>query len=469
MAKKNQIIESLLIEDLAEKGRGVGRVNGKVVFVPKAIPGDIIDVRVYKKRRSYLEAKKIKTHQASSNRTEPFCDHANICGGCPIQSLDYEKQLIYKHKLVEDAFKRIAKEEDLKIYPIIPSVRTKHYRNKLEFTFSEFAWIPEEDMDNENRLEIKNVLGFHVPGRFDKVLNIDTCYLQVDIHNKIRNRLAEYAREKNYSFYNIRANTGFLRNLIIRTSTIGEIMLLLSVAQSKKDDIDDIMNFLKSEFPELTSLNYVINEKMNDSIHDLEVKHFSGKPFIVEQLGSLRFNIRPKSFFQTNSTQAINLYDIVKDFAAIDDKSVVFDLYTGTGTIANYVASEANKVIGIEVIKEAIEDAKDNSALNEIDNTSFYVGDVKDKFVSEIFNSEGRPDIVITNPARAGMHGDVIKTLLSIAPDRIVYVSCNPSTQARDVALLSEKYDIIKMQPVDMFPHTMHVENVVLLKKQETV
>jgi len=468
MAKKIQIIESLKIVDLAEKGRGVGKTNGRVIFVPKTIPGDIVDVRIIKKRRDYLEAKKIKTHHQSVDRVEAFCQHANICGGCPIQSLDYKKQLIYKQKLVDDAFKRIAKDETHNISPIIPSEKLRHYRNKLEFTFSEYAWIPEEDMALENRPEVKNVLGFHVPGRFDKVLNIETCYLQNDVHNKIRNRIAEHARQKKYSFYNIRANTGFLRNLIIRTTTLGEIMVLLSVAENNTEAIEEILNLLQEEFPEITSFNYVVNEKMNDSIHDLEVQHFSGNTHIEECLGPLRFKIRPKSFFQTNTSQAINLYNIVKDFASVSKENIVFDLYCGTGTIANIIAAEAKKVIGIELISEAIEDAKENAILNGIDNARFFVGDVKDSFVSDIFQSEGKPDVVITNPARAGMHGDVIKELKKIAPERIIYVSCNPSTQARDVALLKEKYQIVKRQAVDMFPHTMHVENVVLLKKIST-
>jgi 23S rRNA (uracil1939-C5)-methyltransferase len=464
LRNKNRILEGVIIEDLASNGKGVGRHEGKVVFVPKAIPGDVLDLRVVKNKSDFMEAKTLRVVKPSEDRGDAFCSHFGVCGGCPIQNVRYEKQLSYKEKMVVDAFKRIAKHEAGEFIRIKPSEKTKYFRNKLEFTFSKEAWLTKEEMDSGKTQE--NVLGFHAPGRFDKIVNIDRCFLQKNVQNDVRNWIKSYADDNNISYYDIRRNKGVLRNLICRTSTIGELMVILSVATAEQVIIIPIMEAIKKAFPEITSLNYVINEKKNDSIHDLKVLNYSGEDFIEEEMGGMRFKIRPKSFFQTNTYQAQRLYELVKDFAKLDKQDIVFDLYTGTGTIANFLAPLVNKVIGIEIIEEAIDDAKENAIRNNNDNAFFFVGDVKDQFVKDLFEKEGKPSVVITNPARAGMHSKVLESLLDISPDRIIYVSCNPATQARDVGYLKSKYDLIKLCPVDMFPHTLHVENVALLKKR---
>lgn len=465
--KKGKIIENIEVIDYVSEGKGLARVEGKVIFIEKAFPGDKVDVKIVKKKKDFLEGRAVNFHTFSSDRTEAFCEHYGVCGGCKMQDIKYESQLAYKQKMVLDAFRRIGKVEIEPNSPIMGSDDIKFFRNKLEYTFSNKGWLTQEEINSSDFVEKGNVVGFHVPGRFDRVLDVNECSLQKDISNQIRNGIRTFAKANDITFFDLRQQHGFLRNLTIRTTTTGEVMVILSVNGKDSIQLDKVMNYLKDDFSEITSLNYVINEKRNDSIFDLEVVCFDGKDHIIENLGGLNYKIQPKSFFQTNTNGAKKLYDTVVDFAQLKGVEVVFDLYTGTGTIANYVAKTAKKVIGIELIPEAIEDAKINSILNNIDNTVFFAGDVKDAFVQDLFEKEGRPEVLIINPARAGMHHKVVETIIEIAPEKIIYVSCNASTQARDVHMLSEHYTLKKLQTVDMFPHTAHVENVVLLEKKK--
>lgn len=447
----------------------MAKVNDLVVFVPYVVPGDVVDLQVKRKKNHYAEAVAVKFHEYSPVRAVPFCQHYGVCGGCKWQCLPYAEQIKYKQKQVADNLTRIGKIELPEISPILGSEKTEFYRNKLEFTFSNKRWLTEEEVKEDVKYDQMNAVGFHIPGAFDKVLAIEKCWLQDDISNRIRNAVRDYAYEHNYSFFNLRSQEGMLRNLMIRTSSTGELMVLLQckiVEESEMDLMKQLLAFVAERFPQITSLLYVVNNKCNDTINDLDVMVFKGNDHIFEEMEGLRFKIGAKSFYQTNSEQAYNLYKVARNFAGLTGNELVYDLYTGTGTIANFVSRQAGKVIGIEYVPEAIEDAKVNSEINGIDNTLFYAGDMKDILTQEFINQHGRPDVIITDPPRAGMHDDVIDTILFAEPQRIVYVSCNPATQARDLSLLDAKYRVTAVQPVDMFPHTHHVENVVLLEKR---
>ena len=463
------LLEKVTITDVAAEGKALAKVNDMVVFVPYVVPGDVVDLQVKRKRNKYAEAVAVKFHEFSPKRAVPFCQHYGVCGGCKWQCLTYEDQIKYKQKQVTDNLTRIGKVELPEISPILGSEKTEFYRNKLEFTFSDKRWLTEEEVKAEVQYDQMNAVGFHIPGAFDKVLAIEKCWLQDDISNQIRNTIRDYAYEHGLAFYNIRNHEGLLRNLMIRTSSTGELMVLLQVRVSQDKDLDDTKNLLAhvaDKFPQITSLLYVVNNKCNDTINDLDVEVFKGNDHIFEEMEGLRFKVGPKSFYQTNSEQAYNLYKVTREFAGLTGDELVYDLYTGTGTIANFVSRKAKKVIGIEYVPEAIEDAKVNSAINNITNTLFYAGDMKDMLTQDFINEHGRPDVIITDPPRAGMHNDVIDVILFAEPKRIVYVSCNPATQARDLSLLDAKYKVMAVQPVDMFPHTHHVENVVLLEKR---
>lgn len=469
MARKKKelpVIEQVEIVDVAAEGKAIARVNDLVVFVPFVAPGDIVDLQLHRRKHKYAEGRVLKIHKYSDVRTEPFCSHFGICGGCKWQHLLYEQQLFYKQKQVEDNLIRIGKISLPEISPIKGSSKIQFYRNKLEFTFSNKSWLTQEELNSEQTFDCRNALGFHIPGMFDKVLDIKKCWLQDDISNLIRLEIRKYTIEHNYPFFDLREQSGLMRNIIVRTASTGEIMLIVVFFRKDTEKIQALMSHIAEVFPQITSLLYVINQKANDTITDQKVHVFRGRDYIIESMEDLQFKIGPKSFYQTNSEQAYELYKIVRDFAGLNGTELVYDLYTGTGTIANFIASQAHKVIGIEYVPEAIEDAKVNSALNGIENILFYAGDMKDILTQDFINEHGRPDVIITDPPRAGMHDDVIKTILFAEPGKIVYVSCNPATQARDLGLLDEKYKVTRVQPVDMFPHTHHVENVVLLKKK---
>ncbi|WP_347840275.1 23S rRNA (uracil(1939)-C(5))-methyltransferase RlmD [uncultured Draconibacterium sp.] len=464
--RKKPFYENVKIEDIGAEGKAIAKVGDMVVFTKLAVPGDVVDLQVTKKRKRYQEAI-VKAYKVySQDREKAFCEHFGVCGGCKWQILPYQKQLFYKQKQVEDQLSRIGKIELPELNPILGSENEKFYRNKMEFTFSNKRWLSFDEIESEDEIKDPNALGFHVPGLFDKVVNIEKCWLQADPSNQLRNFIYEYALEKELSFFDIREQKGFLRTLIIRTSSTGEIMVIVSFYYEDTVAREALLNTLKERFPEITSLMYVINQKGNDTITDQEIKVFAGRDHIFEEMEGLKFKIGPKSFYQTNSSQAYELYKITRDFAELNGTETVYDLYTGTGTIANFVARKAQKVVGIEYVPEAIEDAKLNAELNGISNASFFAGDMKDVLNEEFIKQHGRPEVVITDPPRAGMHADVVQTIISMQPEKIVYVSCNPATQARDLAMLDSLYQIEKIQPVDMFPHTHHVENVVMLRKR---
>lgn len=447
----------------------MAKVNELVIFVPYVVPGDVVDLQVKRKKNHYAEAVAVKFHEKSPLRTEPFCSHFGVCGGCKWQCLSYEEQLKYKQKQVFDNLTRIGKVELPEFRPILGSEKTRFYRNKLEFTFSNKRWLTEEEVKQDVKYDQMNAVGFHIPGAFDKVLAIDKCWLQDDISNQIRNAVRDYAYAHNFPFFDLRTQEGLLRNIMIRTSSTGELMVVLQCKVTDDEGrrkMEEILQFMADSFPQITSLMYVINNKCNDTIGDLDVEVFKGNDHIFEEMEGLRFKVGPKSFYQTNSEQAYNLYKVAREFAGLTGNELVYDLYTGTGTIANFVARQARKVVGIEYVPEAIEDAKVNSALNGIDNTLFYAGDMKDILTNDFIAEHGRPDVIITDPPRAGMHNDVIDVILAAEPKRIIYVSCNPATQARDLQLLDGKYKVTAVQPVDMFPHTHHVENVVQLERR---
>ena len=447
----------------------MAKVNELVIFVPYVVPGDVVDLQVKRKKNHYAEAVAVKFHEKSPLRTEPFCSHFGVCGGCKWQCLSYEEQLKYKQKQVFDNLTRIGKVELPEFRPILGSEKTRFYRNKLEFTFSNKRWLTEEEVKQDVKYDQMNAVGFHIPGAFDKVLAIDKCWLQDDISNQIRNAVRDYAYAHNFPFFDLRTQEGLLRNIMIRTSSTGELMVVLQCKVTDDEGrrkMEEILQFMADSFPQITSLMYVINNKCNDTIGDLDVEVFKGNDHIFEEMEGLRFKVGPKSFYQTNSEQAYNLYKVAREFAGLTGNELVYDLYTGTGTIANFVARQARKVVGIEYVPEAIEDAKVNSALNGIDNTLFYAGDMKDILTNDFIAEHGCPDVIITDPPRAGMHNDVIDVILAAEPKRIVYVSCNPATQARDLQLLDGKYKVTAVQPVDMFPHTHHVENVVQLERR---
>ena len=461
--KKELILENIEILDAGAEGKAVGKYENKVVFVPYAVPGDVVNVRVFKKRKSYMHGKIIKIVSQSEKRTAPRCKHFGVCGGCTWQNMAYDDQLFYKQKQVTDNLSRIGKFVIPDVLPILPSENIYYYRNKLEFSFSNKKWLTEYSKDLDfNDLDM-NALGFFMPGMFDRVLDIEECYLQQEPSNRIRLAVREFTA--GFDYYDVKKWEGFLRNLIVRNTTTGDLMVILVVRTDDQDRIYRILDFLAQKFPEISSLMYVVNDKKNSVISDLEIKLYQGNPFIIEEMEGLKFKIGPVSFFQTNSFQAYELYKVVRDFAELTGNEIVYDLYTGTGTIANFISETAKKVIGIEYIESAVNDARENSKLNNISNTVFYAGDIAKVLDDEFVDSNGRPDVVVTDPPRAGMHPDILRQLLNIAPDRIVYVSCNPATQARDLNELAQNYSVVKIQPVDMFPHTQHVENVVLLKK----
>lgn len=472
MARKKKelpLLEKVTITDVAAEGKAVAKVNELVIFVPYVVPGDVVDLQVKRKKNHYAEAVAVKFHEKSPLRTDPFCSHFGVCGGCKWQCLSYEEQLKYKQKQVFDNLTRIGKVELPEFRPILGSEKTRFYRNKLEFTFSNKRWLTEEEVKQDVKYDQMNAVGFHIPGAFDKVLAIDKCWLQDDISNQIRNAVRDYAYAHNFPFFDLRTQEGLLRNIMIRTSSTGELMVVLQCKVTDDEGrrkMEEILQFMADSFPQITSLMYVINNKCNDTIGDLDVEVFKGNDHIFEEMEGLRFKVGPKSFYQTNSEQAYNLYKVAREFAGLTGNELVYDLYTGTGTIANFVARQARKVVGIEYVPEAIEDAKVNSALNGIDNTLFYAGDMKDILTNDFIAEHGRPDVIITDPPRAGMHNDVIDVILAAEPKRIVYVSCNPATQARDLQLLDGKYKVTAVQPVDMFPHTHHVENVVQLERR---
>ncbi len=464
--KPAQILENITVIDASSDGQSIAKTDEYVIFIKGAVPGDVVDVQITRKKSKYREAKTIAIKHKSEKRTDSVCSHFGTCGGCKWQNMSYEWQLFYKQKQVTDALTRLAKIDLPEIQKIIPSAKTYNYRNKLEYTFSNKKWLTIEEIDSQQNIEDKNALGFHIPGLFDKILDIEKCHLQEEPSNSIRLTVKDFALKNNLSFFDIREQMGLLRNIIIRSTSTGEWMVIVSFFYDDKENIANLLNHLSEQFPQITSLQYVINSKKNDTISDLDIVVFKGNDSIYENMEGLKFKIGPKSFYQTNSEQAYELYKVTRDFAAITSNEIVYDLYTGTGTIANFVAHQAKKVVGVEYIPAAIEDAKINSAINTISNTTFFAGDMKDVLSNEFIKQNGKPDVIITDPPRAGMHEDVTKKILEIEPDRIVYVSCNPATQARDLQILDSKYKVTKVQPVDMFPQTHHVENVVLLEKK---
>ncbi|WP_184548482.1 23S rRNA (uracil(1939)-C(5))-methyltransferase RlmD [Mucilaginibacter sp. FT3.2] len=459
---KQKFFEDVRIIDIAEEGKGVGKTDDFVLFVDKAIPGDVVDVQVYKSKKNFGEGKINKLKQASEYRTDPFCEHFGTCGGCKWQHMTYEAQLKFKQKSVADALGRIAKVDVDGIMDIVPSPADRYYRNKLEYTFSDKRWLYDGESKEDETLNM-NALGFHIPGRFDKILDVKHCYLQAEPSNDLRNSIRDFVIEQGYSFYNLRNHEGALRNLIVRTSSTGEVMVIVVFAYVSEEEVDKLMKFINARFPQITSLLYIINQKKNDTIFDQDVVAFRGPEYIHEEMNGIKFRIGPKSFYQTNSIQALRLYEITRDFAGFTGNELVYDLYTGAGTIANFIAGSVKEVVGVEYVPTAIEDAKVNSAINNITNTKFYAGDMKDVLVADFVAEHGKPDVIITDPPRAGMHPDVVARLMEIEAPKIVYVSCNAATQARDLLVLKDKYDTVRIQPVDMFPHTQHVENVVLL------
>jgi len=469
--KKNPVLEKLEVSSYAAGGKSIARVDGKVVFIEGAVPGDVVDVKLAKNKKDWAEGKVIHFHQYSSERMQPFCEHFGICGGCKWQMLPYEKQLQYKQEEVEQQMKRIGKVGIPEMLPIAGAPQTERYRNKLEFTFSSRKYFTNSEIadfempeDGPRGLPSIPALGFHVPGSFDKVIDIHQCHLQSEPSNAIRNRLRDYALSKEYSFYDIRNHSGLLRNLMIRLCSTGDLMVNMVVGEENENAIKDLMGFLMKNFSEISSLYYTINKKFNDSLHDQLPVLFHGKPFAIEELGGKRFKVGPKSFFQTNTKQAEVLYSITRDFALLTGKEVVYDLYCGTGSIGIFVSDQAKKVIGVELITEAIDDAKENVVLNQIDNADFFAGDVADICNDDFFKLYGKPDVIITDPPRAGMHEKLVQQILHMRAPVVVYVSCNPATQARDLQMLSEGYAVTAIRPVDMFPHTHHIENVVQLK-----
>ena len=468
MRKKNrrQVFEHIEVVDAGSKGKTIGKApDGRVIFMTNTVPGDVVDVQTTKKRKAFFEGKAIKFHSYSGKRITPKCEHFGVCGGCKWQHMGYEHQLFYKQKEVENNLRRIGHLDLPEISPILGAEAQYFYRNKMEFSFSDSRWLSLEEIQSDIEIDDKNALGFHIPGMWDKILDIKKCHLQADPSNAIRLAVKQFALDNNITFFNPRKQYGMLRTLMIRTSSTGEIMVLIQFYEEDKDKRGLLLNHLATTFPEITSLQYVINRKQNDTIYDQEVICFAGRDHIIEKMEGLQFKINAKSFYQTNSEQAYSLYKITRDFAGLTGKELVYDLYTGTGTIALFVSKNAKKVIGIESVPEAIADAKTNATNNNIDNIQFFVGDMKNVFNDEFINTHGQPDVIITDPPRDGMHKDVVHQILNIAPKKVVYVSCNSATQARDLQLIKHRYAVTKVQPVDMFPQTHHVENVVLLEK----
>lgn len=467
MGRRRKIVKELEITKIAAEGKGMARHNGKVIFVENAVPGDITDVRITKNRKDFAIAKIMELKKASPQRIEAFCEHFGTCGGCKWQYLPYEQQAAYKQGIVEESLQRVGKLDFPPIMPILGAEKTQYYRNKMEFTFSNKRWLSLEEVNSDIPIENRNAVGMHVPGLFDKVVDIQHCFLQGTPSNEIRNEVRQFAINHELTYYDLREHKGFLRNLIVRTSTLEELMVILSVAEPKQETIEALLDHLLCQFPQITSLHYVVNQKKNDTLYDQDIITYHGRGYIFEQFEDLKYKISPKSFFQTNPYQGVRLYNVVRNFAQLEGNELVYDLYTGTGSIALFLAGQCKKVVGIEEVEAAIIDAKFNAELNKMDNTAFYAGDVKAMLGGDFVEENGMPDVLVTDPPRAGMHKDVVLRILEMAPPKIVYVSCNPVTQARDLQLLSEMYRIEKVQPVDMFPHTYHIENVVLLVKKE--
>lgn len=464
--KELPVVENVEITGVAAEGKSIARIDDMVVFIPYGAPGDVVNIKLDKKKRSYAEAHIVDMVKPSPDRVTPACEHFGVCGGCKWQHIPYESQLRYKRDQVVDALTRIAKVEIPEVNPTLGSKETFCYRNKLEYTFSCKCWITFEDLRSGREIADRNALGFHIPGAFDKVLDIKKCWLQDDLSNRIRLFVRQYALAKGYEFYDIKAQQGLMRTLMVRIASTGEVMLIVVFARPEQEKIDDLMGAIAAEFPEITSLLYVVNQKVNDTIADQEVITYRGRDYINEEMEGLQFRIGPKSFYQTNSLQAYELYKVARRMACLKPDDLVYDLYTGTGTIANFVARQVKKVVGIEYVPEAIADAKLNSEVNGIDNTIFFAGDMKDVLTNGFIEEHGRPDVMIIDPPRAGMHEDVVNVILNARPERIVYVSCNPATQARDLALMDSLYRVEEVQPVDMFPHTHHVENVVRMTRR---
>ncbi|MGF1555831.1 23S rRNA (uracil(1939)-C(5))-methyltransferase RlmD [Paucihalobacter sp.] len=467
--QKNQVFTHVEVIDAGAKGKSVAKSpDGRVIFLSNAIPGDVVDIQTLKKRSSYYEGKAINFHTYSAKRTKPECQHFGVCGGCKWQHMDYTFQLEYKQKEVENNLIRIGHLDWDETLPILSCESPYFYRNKMEFSFSDSRWLTVDEFQSDGDLVDRNALGFHIPGMWDKILDIKKCWLQADPSNAIRNAVKQFAVENNLEFFNTRQQTGFLRTLMIRTSSTGDVMVLIQFFKEDQNNREKLLDFVHAQFPEITSLLYVINSKANDTLYDQEIICYKGQDHIFEEMEGLQFKINAKSFYQTNSQQAYELYKVTRDFANLSGDELVYDLYTGAGTIAQFVAKKAKKVIGVEAVPDAIEAAKANAQLNGISNVEFYVGDMKSVFNESFINHHGKPEVIITDPPRDGMHKDVVQQILNIMPDRIVYVSCNSATQARDIALMNDFYKIEKVQPVDMFPQTHHVENVVLLTRRQT-
>lgn len=467
--KSLPVLENITITDYAAEGKALARVNELVVFVPFAVPGDVVDLQVRRKKHSYCEAEIIRFIKYSERRVKPFCQHFGICGGCKWQNIPYDEQLRMKQKQVYDQLTRIGKVNLPEFNQILGSVKTQGYRNKLEFGCSNRRWLTQDEIASGSDFTQMNAVGFHITGAFDKILPIEKCWLMDDLQNKIRNAIRDYAYEHDIVFYDVRRQCGLLRDIMVRNSDTGEWMVLIQFHYEKDEDeviAKNLLQHIADSFPEITSLLYVNNQKGNDTFNDLNIEVFKGNDYIYETMDGLTFKVGAKSFYQTNTKQAYHLYSVVRDFANLTGNELVYDLYTGTGTIANFVSRYAKRVIGIEYVPEAIEDAKINSEINNISNTLFFAGDMKDILTESFISENGTPDIIITDPPRAGMHPDVVQTIIKTAPKRIVYVSCNPATQARDLSLLDDLYEVVAVQPVDMFPHTPHVENVVLLNRR---
>lgn len=477
--KPHPLLGKVLITGAGSKGKCIARVSmpvglpeeGKeprdmVVFVGGVVPGDVVDLQVTKKKRSFMEARPVKFHEHSSERVEPFCEHFGVCGGCKWQHMGYEHQLKYKQQEVVDNFQRIGKFEFPEVKPILASPKTTEYRNKLEFTFCNKRWMTEEEVKSDKVFDDLNAVGFHVPLHFDRVVDVEHCHLQPEPSNAIRNSIREYAFKNDLSFFDIREQHGFLRTLLIRNNVKGDTMVIVVFFHEDEEKRVGLLEHLKTTFPDLHSLMYIINEKKNDTISDQEVILFSGQDHLVEELEGVQFKIGPKSFYQTNPMQAYVLYKVARDFAGLKGDELVYDLYTGIGSIALFLAKDCKKIIGVEYVPESIENAKENAELNKIDNSAFFAGDLKDVLNEEFVMENGKPDVIITDPPRAGMHEDVIAQILKVGAEKVVYVSCNPATQSRDIALMNEQYKVTMVQPVDMFPHTYHVENVVLLERK---
>lgn len=464
--KKNIFVENAEIVDISSEGKSVAKIDGMVIFVDGGVPGDVADVMITRKKNNYAEGHIVTLKKESENRITPTCEHFGVCGGCKWQHLNYETQLFFKQKTVADALTRIGKLDISTLKPIFPNAENYYYRNKLEFSFSDKKWLTTEEIKTGENIDNRNALGFHIPKMFDKILDIKNCYLQAEPSNTIRNEIRDFANKHNLTFFGVRDKTGLLRTLMLRTSSNGELMVLIQFFENQPENINLLLTHLKNTFPQITSLQYVINQKGNDTLQDLDIITFYGRDHIFEEMEGLKFKISAKSFYQTNSEQAYELYKITRDLCQLKGDEVVYDLYTGTGTIANFIAKKAKKVVGVEYVPDAVIDAKNNSEFNNITNTVFFAGDMKDVLNEEFIKTHGKPDVIITDPPRAGMHEDVIAVLLKVGASKIVYLSCNPATQARDLEMLMGSYTIAEIQPVDMFPQTAHVENVVLLVKK---